>query len=236
MSGVHPAHEIHSVLATVMFDESQVGQLRQAFAPAEFVHVQPWDADGIAIHAYWHPYTKEIPAKCDDAKLKTPNYLGMECIKRVRTLLKNRARNIHGIGKMPIWVTEDGLHSGTEEQEADPDNIRLAMERQYRPSLGVVMVNWYDLHSLNLAASWQTYIVNRNGDECLRWSADNSTCVFSPAVTIRNWAKSKGFPVTDAWLPPAPGMVPCSNEDPAAFTTWSPVDVECDMHAPPPPQ
>ncbi|NUU24936.1 MAG: D-2-hydroxyacid dehydrogenase [Streptomycetaceae bacterium] len=44
----HRAREIRSVLSTVMFDPSEVEQLRQAFAPAEFVHVQPGDGEGIA--------------------------------------------------------------------------------------------------------------------------------------------------------------------------------------------
>ncbi|WP_280396531.1 D-2-hydroxyacid dehydrogenase [Nocardia carnea] len=40
--------EVRSVLATVMYTPDEIEQLRQAFAPAEFLHIQPWDAAGIA--------------------------------------------------------------------------------------------------------------------------------------------------------------------------------------------
>ena len=43
-----PVHEVRSVLATVMWEPEELDQLRQAFAPAEFVHLHPGDASGIA--------------------------------------------------------------------------------------------------------------------------------------------------------------------------------------------
>lgn len=42
-----PVREVRSVLATVMWEPSEIAQLRQAFAPAEFIHVHPGDAAAI---------------------------------------------------------------------------------------------------------------------------------------------------------------------------------------------
>jgi phosphoglycerate dehydrogenase-like enzyme len=48
VDAAHGPREIRSVLATVMFQPEEIEQLRQAFAPAEFVHVHPLDVDGLA--------------------------------------------------------------------------------------------------------------------------------------------------------------------------------------------
>lgn len=78
MNADHPAREIHSVLATVMFDENQVEQLRQAFAPAKFVHVQPWDADGIAA-ALEHADVAVIAGDLDDRHVRAPELRWVHC-------------------------------------------------------------------------------------------------------------------------------------------------------------
>ncbi|MGC7101040.1 D-2-hydroxyacid dehydrogenase [Amycolatopsis lurida] len=78
MNGDHPAREIRHVLATVVFDDDQVGQLRQAFAPAEFVHVQPWDADGIAA-ALEHADVAVIAGDLDDRHLRAPKLRWVHC-------------------------------------------------------------------------------------------------------------------------------------------------------------
>lgn len=78
MNDDHPAREIHSVLATVMFDADQVEQLRQAFAPARFVHVQPWDDAGIAA-ALQHADVAVIAGDLDDRHLAAPRLRWVHC-------------------------------------------------------------------------------------------------------------------------------------------------------------
>lgn len=72
------AREIHSVLATVMFGDDHVDQLRRAFAPAEFVHVQPWDGDGIAA-ALETADVAVIVGDLDDRHLRAPRLRWVHC-------------------------------------------------------------------------------------------------------------------------------------------------------------
>ncbi|MEU5259838.1 D-2-hydroxyacid dehydrogenase [Amycolatopsis sp. NPDC021455] len=74
----HPVREIRSVLATVMFGDEEIGRLRQAFAPADFVHVQPWDADGIAA-ALEHADVAVIVGDLDDRHLAAPRLRWIHC-------------------------------------------------------------------------------------------------------------------------------------------------------------
>ncbi|MEQ0558235.1 D-2-hydroxyacid dehydrogenase [Amycolatopsis sp. NEAU-NG30] len=70
--------EIRSVLATVMFGEDHLDQLRRAFAPAEVVHVQPWDADGIAA-ALEHADVAVIAGDLDHRYVDAPRLRWVHC-------------------------------------------------------------------------------------------------------------------------------------------------------------
>lgn len=70
--------EIRHVLATVMFQPSEIEQLRQAFAPAELVHVSPWDADGIAA-ALRQADVAVIIGDVDERHVNAPHLRWVQC-------------------------------------------------------------------------------------------------------------------------------------------------------------
>ncbi len=74
----HRNRSIRSVLATVMFEPDQVEQLRRAFAPAEFVHVAPWDNAGIA-GALEDADVAVITGDLDDRYLAAPRLAWVHC-------------------------------------------------------------------------------------------------------------------------------------------------------------
>ncbi|HSA49644.1 MAG TPA: D-2-hydroxyacid dehydrogenase [Yinghuangia sp.] len=78
MGGNQQAREIKSVLATVMFEPDEIEQLRQAFAPAEFVHVPPWDADAIAA-ALEHADVAVITGDLDERHVNAPHLRWVQC-------------------------------------------------------------------------------------------------------------------------------------------------------------
>lgn len=78
MHSDHRPREIHSVLATVMFEPDEIEQLRQAFAPAKFVHVQPWDDAGIA-SALEHADVAVILGDLDKRYLGAPRLTWVHC-------------------------------------------------------------------------------------------------------------------------------------------------------------
>lgn len=70
--------EIHRVLATVVFEPNEIEQLRQAFAPAEFVHVPPWDHEGIA-RELRHADVAVVPLDIDERFLAAPRLAWVHC-------------------------------------------------------------------------------------------------------------------------------------------------------------
>ncbi|UGQ11407.1 D-2-hydroxyacid dehydrogenase [Yinghuangia sp. ASG 101] len=69
---------IESVLATVMFEPGEIRQLRDAFAPARFVHVPPWDSDGIA-EALAHADVAVLGGDLDERHIKAPRLRWVHC-------------------------------------------------------------------------------------------------------------------------------------------------------------
>ena len=70
--------EIRSVLSTVLYRADEVEQLREAFAPAEVVHLHPGDAEGIA-EALEHADVAVLPIDIDDRFLAAPNLRWVHC-------------------------------------------------------------------------------------------------------------------------------------------------------------
>ncbi|PRX96555.1 D-2-hydroxyacid dehydrogenase [Allonocardiopsis opalescens] len=70
--------EIRSVLATVLYQPHEIDLLRAAFAPAEFVHLHPGDAEGIA-EALEHADVAVLPIDLDDRFLKAPKLRWVHC-------------------------------------------------------------------------------------------------------------------------------------------------------------
>jgi phosphoglycerate dehydrogenase-like enzyme len=69
---------IHSVLTTVMYTADEIEQLRQAFSPAEFVHIQPGDADAIA-EVLERADVAVLPFDLDDRFLAAPHLQWVHC-------------------------------------------------------------------------------------------------------------------------------------------------------------
>ncbi|MFC4376272.1 D-2-hydroxyacid dehydrogenase [Nocardia halotolerans] len=78
MSDDRPPREIRRVLATVLFEPPEIEQLRQAFAPAEFVHVHPGDAAGIA-RALEHVDVAVIAGDLDERFTAAPRLAWVHC-------------------------------------------------------------------------------------------------------------------------------------------------------------
>lgn len=78
MTQQEETREIRSVLATVLYHPHELEQLRQAFAPAEFIHVHPGDAAGIET-ALRHVDVAVIPIDLDDRFLAAPNLRWVHC-------------------------------------------------------------------------------------------------------------------------------------------------------------
>ncbi|MEV5828729.1 D-2-hydroxyacid dehydrogenase [Spirillospora sp. NPDC052242] len=66
------------MLSTVMFEPDQMEQLRRAFAPAEFVHVAPWDDAGIG-RALEKADVAVIGGDLDDRYLSAPHLAWVHC-------------------------------------------------------------------------------------------------------------------------------------------------------------
>ncbi|MFD0899311.1 NAD(P)-dependent oxidoreductase [Actinomadura sediminis] len=81
LASMQPNHHdrgIRSVLSTVMFEPDQMQRLREAFAPAEFVHVTPWDDAGIA-RALEHADVAVIGGDLDERYLAAPRLAWVHC-------------------------------------------------------------------------------------------------------------------------------------------------------------
>jgi phosphoglycerate dehydrogenase-like enzyme len=70
--------EIRSVLSTVLYHPHEVEQLRQAFAPSEFIHLHPGDAAGIEA-ALQYVDVAVIPIDLDDRFLAAPHLRWVHC-------------------------------------------------------------------------------------------------------------------------------------------------------------
>jgi phosphoglycerate dehydrogenase-like enzyme len=70
--------EIKSVLATVLYPPEDVDKLRQAFAPAEFVHLHPGDSEGI-VAALEHADVAVLATDLDDRFLNAPHLRWVHC-------------------------------------------------------------------------------------------------------------------------------------------------------------
>ncbi|NKY58368.1 D-2-hydroxyacid dehydrogenase [Nocardia flavorosea] len=70
--------EVHSVLATVMYTPDEIEQLRQAFAPAEFAHLHPGDAAGIAA-TLEHADVAVLVGDIDKRHLDAPHLRWVHC-------------------------------------------------------------------------------------------------------------------------------------------------------------
>ncbi|WP_316574295.1 D-2-hydroxyacid dehydrogenase [Nocardia canadensis] len=70
--------EIRQVLATVLFEPHEIDQLREAFAPAEFLHVHPADAAGIA-HALEHADVAVTAGDLDERFIAAPELAWVHC-------------------------------------------------------------------------------------------------------------------------------------------------------------
>ncbi|WP_262402960.1 D-2-hydroxyacid dehydrogenase [Actinomadura sp. CNU-125] len=66
------------MLSTLMFEPDQLERLRRAFAPAEFVHVAPWDDAGIA-RALEHADVAVITGDLDERYLAAPRLGWVHC-------------------------------------------------------------------------------------------------------------------------------------------------------------
>lgn len=78
MESTREPREIHSVLSTVLYSPEEVAQLREAFAPAEFIHVHPGDADAIE-RALQHVDVAVLPMDLDDRFLNAPHLRWIHC-------------------------------------------------------------------------------------------------------------------------------------------------------------
>lgn len=72
------ARRIHTVLATVIYEPDEIEQLRQAFAPAEFVHLHPAETDAIA-EVLERADVAVLPFDLDDNTLHAPNLRWVHC-------------------------------------------------------------------------------------------------------------------------------------------------------------
>jgi phosphoglycerate dehydrogenase-like enzyme len=70
--------EIRSVLATVRYGPDELDRLRRAFEPAEFVHVQPGDAEGIAA-ALEKVDVAVLAGDLDERHLSAPHLAWVHC-------------------------------------------------------------------------------------------------------------------------------------------------------------
>ncbi|QFG26927.1 D-2-hydroxyacid dehydrogenase [Actinomadura sp. WMMB 499] len=73
-----PTRIIRKVLSTLMFEPDEMEQLRGAFAPAEFVHVAPWDDAGIT-RALEHADVAVISGDLDERHLTAPRLAWVHC-------------------------------------------------------------------------------------------------------------------------------------------------------------
>jgi phosphoglycerate dehydrogenase-like enzyme len=78
MTAGREPREIRSVLATVLYHPEEVEQLREAFAPAEFIHLHPGDAEGIAA-ALERVDVAVLPTDIDNRLLAAPNLRWIHC-------------------------------------------------------------------------------------------------------------------------------------------------------------
>lgn len=78
MSEDRRPREVRKVLATVLFEPAEIEQLRRAFAPAEFVHHHPADAEGIA-RALEDADVAVIPGDLDGRFLAAPELAWVHC-------------------------------------------------------------------------------------------------------------------------------------------------------------
>jgi phosphoglycerate dehydrogenase-like enzyme len=72
------AREIRSVLATLLYQPDEIEQLRQAFAPAEFLHLHPREAAGIE-DALKRVDVAILQTDIDDRYLAAPNLKWVHC-------------------------------------------------------------------------------------------------------------------------------------------------------------
>lgn len=70
--------EIHTVLSTVLYHPDEVQQLREAFAPAEFIHLHPRDAAAIE-EALQRADVAILPIDIDDRFLAAPHLRWVHC-------------------------------------------------------------------------------------------------------------------------------------------------------------
>ena len=78
MDDASEEREIRSVLATVLYQPEEIEQLRRAFAPAEFLHVHPKEAEAIE-NALQHVDVAILPMDIDDRFLSAPNLKWVHC-------------------------------------------------------------------------------------------------------------------------------------------------------------
>lgn len=78
METVRDPQEIRSVLSTVLYAPEDVERLRQAFGPAEFIHLHPGDAPGIEA-ALKHVDVAVLPIDLDDRFLDAPHLRWIHC-------------------------------------------------------------------------------------------------------------------------------------------------------------
>lgn len=72
------AREIRSVLATLLYQPDEIEQLRQAFAPAEFLHLHPREAEGIE-DALKRVDVAILQTDIDDRFLAAPHLKWVHC-------------------------------------------------------------------------------------------------------------------------------------------------------------
>lgn len=72
------AREIRSVLATLLYQPDEIEQLRQAFAPAEFLHLHPREAEGIE-DALKRVDVAILQTDIDDRFLSAPHLKWVHC-------------------------------------------------------------------------------------------------------------------------------------------------------------
>lgn len=74
----HEPREIHTVLSTLMYHPDEIQQLREGFAPAEFIQLHPGNADGIE-EALQRADVAILPIDLDDRFLAAPNLRWVHC-------------------------------------------------------------------------------------------------------------------------------------------------------------
>ncbi len=72
--------EIHVVLSALPYLPDEIGQLRQAFAPAEFIEALPFEGDAIAVELQ-RADVALITSDIDDRQLNAPNLRWVHCDK-----------------------------------------------------------------------------------------------------------------------------------------------------------